>query len=183
MSPLVARRRFISVASTDLGGVQPDGPATLTASPAGLLLSYRCPVHGTRHEVPYTAGCARRYAAATIDRACCCPSMMDWMVRHGLVRTRLLAWLLIALWVTNLCDLILTLRAISLGRAIEANRLIAPLLHAAPLTAAFVKVGVVTGAVVAFWLLRRRPAILPAVAVLTVVFVALIAYEGLSLLG
>jgi hypothetical protein len=94
---------------------------------------------------------------------------------------RLLAWLLIILWTANLGDLILTLRAVARGRATEVNRLMSVFLDAGSFPAALFKIGVVSAAVAFLWLLRRRRAVLPAAATLTLLFVALVAYEALSL--
>jgi hypothetical protein len=118
---------------------------------------------------------------AVEDKAYCCPGSEPWSVRHGLARTRLLGWLLATLWVANLCDLLLTLPAIGLHRAIEANRLMDYLLRAGSLPAAIVKLGIVSVGVALFWRLRHRPSVLRATAAVTLAFVALVAYEALSL--
>jgi hypothetical protein len=158
-----------------------EGSARLLSSDSGPVYCYRCPVHGTEHTVPYAPGFARQYFVAMADRACCCPLTAPWSVRHGLGRMRLLAWLLIILWTANLGDLILTLRAVARGRATEVNRLMSVFLDAGSFPAALFKIGVVSAAVAFLWLLRRRRAVLPAAATLTLLFVALVAYEALSL--
>ena len=174
-------------AATVVDGTSADGaaagPARLAKTGEGLVFSYRCPLHGEWHTVPYGPACARRYVAAAGDGACCCPGRAPWSVRRGLARTRLLAWLLAIVWLANLCDLVLTLRALSQGRATEANRLMAVVLQGGSLGAALVKVGGVTLGVVLLWLLRRRGIVLPATAVLALGFVALVVYEALSLAG
>jgi len=149
---------------------------------AGKLdYSYRCPRHGTAHTVPYAPAFARQYLAAVGDGACCCPGRAGWPVRVGLSRTRLLAWLLVILWSANVADLVLTLKAIALGKATEANRLMDAFFRAGSDDAIAFKLGVATAAVVVLWLARRRPVVLPASVLLTTAFVALVAYEALSL--
>ena len=174
-------------AAAVVDGTSADGaaaaPARLAKTGEGLVFSYRCPLHGEWHTVPYGPAFARRYVAAAGDGACCCPGRAPWSVRRGLARTRLLAWLLAIVWLANLCDLVLTLRALSQGRATEANRLMAVVLQGGSLGAALIKVGGVTLGVVLLWLLRRRGIVLPATAVLALAFVALVVYEALSLAG
>lgn len=168
------------------GGATADSlPAAgrVSQSGAGLVCSYRCPEHDQEHVVPYTPQFARRLVVAAEDSACCCPGGEPWSVRHGLGRTRLLAWFLAALWIANLCDLLLTLQALATHRAIEANRLMGYVLRAGSLPAAVVKLGVVTVGVVLIWALRRRAPVLRATAVLTLAFVALVVYETLSLVA
>jgi hypothetical protein len=158
-------------------------PARLTDTGAGLVFSYRCPLHGEAHLVPYAPAFARQYVAAASNGACCCPGRAPWSVRHGLAPTSLLACLLAIVWLTNLCDLMLTLHALSLGRATEANRLMAVVLQGGSLGAVLIKVGGVTLGVVLLWVLRRRTIVLPATGVLALAFVALVVYEALSLAG
>jgi MYXO-CTERM domain-containing protein len=100
---------------------------------------------------------------------------------RGLSRTPLLAWLLLLLWVANLCDLALTLGATALQRASEANPLMGALLEVSPAGAALLKVGLVALVLTLLWLLRRRREVLPLVVALDVAYVALVFYETLSL--
>lgn len=157
------------------------GVARLQQRDGGLALAYRCPLHATDHVAPYTPALAREFLTASADRLCCCPQGAVWSVRHGLARTRLLGWLLATLWLANLGDLLLTLHALAVGRATEVNGLMSYFLHAGSLAVAVFKVGLVSAAVVLFWLLRRRSVVLPATAVLTLTFVALVVYEAFSL--
>jgi hypothetical protein len=99
----------------------------------------------------------------------------------GLSRTRLLAWLLLLLWVANLCDLALTLGATALRRASEANPLMDPLMGVSPAGAALLKVGLIVLVLTLLWLLRRRRLVRPLVVALDVAYVGLVFYETLSL--
>jgi hypothetical protein len=155
--------------------------ASLRQGDSKLEYAYRCPLHDTDRVAPYTPALARQFIAATADHLCCCPGGAPWSVRRGLVRTPLLSWLLATLWLANLCDLLLTTRAVALGRATEANGLMSYFLHVGSLTAGVFKVGLVTLAVVALWRLRRRGVVLWVAAALTIVLVAVVCYEALSL--
>ncbi len=183
MSRCASPKKLFVAADGVSADVEATAPARLAETGSGLVFSYRCPLHGERRTVPYDPAFARRYVAAARDGACCCAERAPWTVRHGLARTRLLAWLLAIVWLANLCDLLLTLRALSLGRATEANRLMAAVLQGGSLGAALIKVGGVTLGVVLLWVLRRRGMVLPATAVLALAFVALVVYEALSLAG
>ena len=147
-----------------------------------LLYSYRCPLHGADHTVAYSPAFARQYLAAAGDETCCCPAGMGWSVRHGLARARLLAWLLAVLWIANALDLVLTLKAIALGKATEMNGVMGAFLKAGSAEAVAFKLGVVTAGVVALWLARRRGIVLPLAVGLAGAFVGLVVYEALSLL-
>jgi hypothetical protein len=176
----LARRREIIV-FTDGATCDATAIGRVSRGDGGPVCSYDCPQHGQAHVVPYTPGLARRLMVAADDKACCCPGGEPWSVRHGLARTRLLGWLLATLWVTNLCDLLLTLQALAVHRAIEVNRLMSYVLRAGALPASIVKLGIVSVGVVLLWWLRRRASVLPATAALTLAFVALVVYEALSL--
>lgn len=166
---------------------QPDasdwGFARLQRTDGGPTFAYRCPLHDADHVVPYAPGFARQYLAATADGLCCCPGGAAWSVRHGLARTRLLAWLLVALWFANLCDLLLTMRLVASGQATEANGVMRYFLHSGSLAAGVFKLGLVSGAVVLLWRLRHRGVVLRVTAALVVVFTALVVYEALSLVS
>ena len=163
-------------------GVAAADVARLQRAPGGLEYAYRCPLHDADRVAPYTPAFARQFLTASADGLCCCLGEMPWSVRHGLARSRLLAWLLITLWLANLTDLLLTLRAVAAGRATEANGVMSYFLHAGSLAAGVFKVGLVSAAVVLLWILRRRSVVLPATAALTLALVALVAYEALALL-
>ena len=94
------------------------------------------------------------------------------------VRDRVLFWLLLGLWVFNVLDLLITRRALTLGRAQEANGVMKVLLHAGSLPAFGFKIGVVTLGVVLLWRLRSHHAILLAASLLAAVFAVLVSYEA-----
>ncbi len=96
-------------------------------------------------------------------------------------RTRLLAWLLLLLWVANLCDLALTLCATTFRRAGEANPLMDALLRWSPVGAAFFKICLVAAVLLVLWLIRGRRVVLPLAMALDAAFIALVVYETLSL--
>ena len=179
----LALRKPVIVPAAETTAVASAATGRVSQGDAGLVCSYRCPQHGQEHEVSYTPQFARRLVVAAEDRVCCCPGGESWSVRHGMGRTRLLAWLLATLWIANLCDLLLTLRAIGMHRAIEANRLMDYVLRAGSLPAAIVKLGIVSVGVALLWRFRRRPPVLRATAIVTLAFVALVVYEALSLAG
>ena len=83
---------------------------------------------------------------------------------------RPLGWLLLALWVFNVADLMLTSQAVSSGLAAESNRVMAYFLHADLLQAALFKLGVVSAGVGLLWWLRRYRVTLIATAGLATVF-------------
>ena len=72
----------------------------------------------------------------------------------------LVVWLLLAVWVFNAADLVLTADALQAGRAEELNPLMAALFGLGLLPVALYKIGVVTAGLVALWLLRRHRIVL-----------------------
>jgi hypothetical protein len=98
-------------------------------------------------------------------------------VNDGL-RDRVLFWLLLGLWVFNATDLLITRRALALGRAQEANGVMKVLLHAGSLPAFTFKIGVVTLGVFVLWRLRSHHAVLLAASLLAVAFAVLVSYEA-----
>ncbi len=65
-------------------------------------------------------------------------------------------WLLVAVWVCNVADLLLTRAALSAGRATESNAAMAFLFRQGTWTAAVAKIVVVTLGVILLWRLRRN---------------------------
>ena len=89
--------------------------------------------------------------------------------------------MLCGLAVFNVCDVLLTLRGISLGRLREGNVLMSPLLHASTALAVTVKMSLVGIASLVLWRLRHRRLVFWSVVLLTCWFAALILYEAVLL--
>jgi Domain of unknown function (DUF5658) len=94
-----------------------------------------------------------------------------------------LRWLLAALWLLNVADLLLTRDALARGMAQEANQVMGFFISTGPLAAAAFKVGVVTAGVISLWLLRRHRIVLRATVLVTGFYGAVVAYELVHLLG
>jgi hypothetical protein len=94
-----------------------------------------------------------------------------------------LRWLLAALWLLNLADLLLTRQALAGGVAQEANQVMGFFISAGPLAAVAFKVGVVTLGVVSLWLLRRHRIVPVATALATGFYAVVVAYEVVHLAG
>ena len=75
-----------------------------------------------------------------------------------------LRWLLLALWVLNVLDLVLTRDALARGVAVEANKIMSFFQDAGPGIAVVFKIGVVSTGILCLWLLRRHRATLVATA-------------------
>jgi hypothetical protein len=95
------------------------------------------------------------------------------------LRTRLLAPLLIVVWLANIADFLLTRRSIALGQASEGNLALGLLMHTSGLLAFVVKVALVTVGIVLLWRLRAHRAALLGSAALVVLFAALVTYQAL----
>lgn len=154
-------------------------PAMLTSAGGRLVYSYRCPRHGEQHVVPYTRTFARQYAVASADGDCLCPGRAPWHVRLGVSSSRVAFWLLLALWVFNFVDFLLTQKAIAAGRASEANRVMSYFLNEGLLPALIFKIGVVTAGVLIIWRLRRHNVAIFAAGALAVVYAAVVMYQAL----
>lgn len=154
-------------------------PATLTSVDGTLVYSYPCPRHGERHVVPYTRAFARQYAVAAADGDCLCPGRAPWHVRYGVSSARAVFWLLLALWVFNFADFLLTQKAIAAGRASEANAVMRLFLNEGLMPAFIFKVGVVTAGVLIIWRLRRHGVAIFAAGALAAVYAAVVMYQAL----
>lgn len=99
----------------------------------------------------------------------------------GAFGTRLLFWLLVALWSLNAFDLALTSYGIWLGFASESNGLMRYLLQQGTAVAAVFKIGIVTVGVLLLWRFRRYRSTLVGAAVLAGVFAAVVTYQALWL--
>jgi len=97
----------------------------------------------------------------------------------------LVIWLLLAVWVFNTVDLVLTADALRSGRAEELNPLMDALFSWGLLPVAAYKIGVVTAGLVALWLLRRHRIVLFAAAGLAGMLGLVVLYHvvGLWLYG
>jgi hypothetical protein len=109
------------------------------------------------------------------------PAPPPRLARLGVDRTRLIAFLLFALWLLNLADLFLTRRALWLGFADESNGVMGYFIHHGTLAAGVFKVGIVSLGAALLWLLRRHRCVALAAALLTAVFAAVVAYQVLWL--
>lgn len=88
-----------------------------------------------------------------------------------------LRWLLLALWVLNVLDLLLTRDALARGVAEEANKVMSFFMNAGPGVAVVFKIGVVSAGVLFLWLLRRYRATLVATALVTVFYACVVVYQ------
>jgi hypothetical protein len=142
------------------------------------VCEYTCPLCGTHHELEYSSRVTRAYAVAAGERECACPGLQAWHVRQGVARVNLVFWLLLALWVFNIADLVLTRQALSLGMAREANRVMAYFLQAGLVPALLFKVGVVTLGAALLWRLRRRAATLVVTTALASTYALVVLYQA-----
>jgi len=164
----------------------------LEAQGAGLAVVRTCSDCGRVSVVPYVPGSA--FAAGT---PCVCaaigtpaaalltpltapaaPLTAPASHRRALVVTLAL----VALWVLNLEDVILTRRALALG-AIELNTIMGFFLRFGFAQAALIKMSIVTVGSVFLWTQRRRGIVLLASIGLAAVYVALVIYQLAELAG
>lgn len=106
---------------------------------------------------------------------------MPLTVRLGLARRLLLPWLLVVLWLCNLCDVLLTRAAIAAGLATEVNSLMGFFLQRGTAAAVGFKLAVVSLGVVLLWRARRYALTFTLTTLLAIVFVALVTYQALWL--
>jgi hypothetical protein len=157
-----------------------EGTQHVVQTADGPMCTYRCPVHGVKHTVPYSGGFAERYAVASMERACLCPGKTPRFVRCAIPRSRVLAGLLLCIWVMNVCDYLFTRRAFDLGVATEANGVMSYFFHVGNLAAFTFKMAVVSAGVLLLWRLRQRPRVASVAAILATLFVATVVYQFLS---
>jgi hypothetical protein len=93
----------------------------------------------------------------------------------------LVVWLLLAVWVFNAADFILTADALQAGRAEELNPLMDALFGLGLLPVALYKIGVVTAGLVALWLLRRHRIVLWTAAALAGLLGLIVVYHVVGL--
>lgn len=103
--------------------------------------------------------------------------------RLGPFGTRVLFWLLVAVWLLNIADLALTSYGIWLGFASESNDVMRYFLHQGTVTAAVFKVGLISAGVLLLWRVRRYRSALIAAVLLAVVFAAVVSYQAFWLLS
>jgi hypothetical protein len=101
--------------------------------------------------------------------------------RLGPFGTRVLFWLLVALWLLNIADLALTSYGIWLGFASESNGVMRYFLHQGTVTAAVFKIGFITIGALLLWRLRHYRSALMAAALLAGIFAAVVTYQALWL--
>ena len=104
------------------------------------------------------------------------------MMHVGLIHYLAVSGALVALWLLNLEDALLTRRALALG-ATEANAIMALFLRFGFVPAALVKMAVVTAGALFLWTQRRRRIVLLASVALVAVYVTLVVYEIVELAG
>jgi hypothetical protein len=97
-------------------------------------------------------------------------------------RALVVTFALVALWVLNLEDVILTRRALALG-AIELNTIMGFFLRFGFAQAALIKMSIVTVGSIFLWTQRRRSIVLLASVGLAAVYVALVIYQIVELSG
>jgi Domain of unknown function (DUF5658) len=106
------------------------------------------------------------------------PAPPRGLARFGISGEQLLFWLLLALWVLNVADLLLTHYVLWLGFATEENGVMRYFLREGTLTATVFKIGIVSVGALLLWRVRHRPAALVAAALLAAVFAAVVAYQA-----
>jgi hypothetical protein len=93
----------------------------------------------------------------------------------------LVVWLLLAVWVFNAADFVLTADALQAGRAEELNPLMDALFGLGLVPVALYKIGVVTAGLVALWLLRRHRIVLYTATGLAVLLGLIVVYHIVGL--
>ncbi len=106
------------------------------------------------------------------------PGTARGLARFGVSGEQLLFWLLLALWVLNVADLLLTHYVLWLGFATEENGVMRYFLHEGTLAATVFKVGIVSVGALLLWRVRHHWAALVAAMLLVAVFAAVVAYQA-----
>jgi hypothetical protein len=112
-----------------------------------------------------------RDTPAPIPRTSAVPT--DW--------SPMVVWLLLAVWVFNTADFVLTADALQAGRAEELNPLMDALFGMGLLPVALYKIGVVTAGLLALWLLRRHRIVLYTAIALAVLLGLIVVYHIVGL--
>jgi hypothetical protein len=106
------------------------------------------------------------------------PGTTRGLARLGVSGEQLLFWLLLALWVLNVADLLLTHYVLWLGFATEENGVMRYFLHEGTLAATVFKIGIVSVGALLLWRVRHHRAALVAAVLLVAVFAAVVAYQA-----
>ena len=106
------------------------------------------------------------------------PGTRRGLARFAVSGEQLVFWLLLALWVLNVADLLLTHYVLWLGFATEENGVMRYFLHEGTITATVFKIGIVSVGALLLWRVRHRPAALVAAVLLAAVFAAVVAYQA-----
>ncbi len=140
---------------------------------AGLAVVHTCPACGRVSVVPCVSG-----AGLGVAPPCACTAPVPALRTRALVVTVAL----VALWLLNLEDALLTRRALALG-ATEANAVMGLFLRFGFVPAALIKMAVVTAGALFLWTQRRRRIVLLASVGLVCVYITLVVYEIIQLAG
>jgi hypothetical protein len=140
---------------------------------AGLAVVHTCPACGRVSVVPYVPG-----AGLSVAPPCACATPLPALRTRALVVTVAL----VALWLLNLEDALLTRRALALG-ATEANAVMGLFLRFGFVPAALIKMAVVTAGALFLWTQRRRRIVAIASVGLVCVYITLVVYEIVALAG
>lgn len=163
----------------------------LEAQGAGLAVVRTCSDCGRVSIVSYVPGAALSAgspcvcaAIGTPAAALLSPAVAPVAPLAPVLRGRALVvtFALVALWVLNLEDVILTRRALALG-ATELNTIMGFFLRFGFAQAALIKMSIVTAGSIFLWTQRRRGIVLLASVGLATVYVALVIYQLVELAG
>ena len=165
----------------------------LEAQGAGLAVVRTCSDCGRVSIVPYVPGAALSAGSPCVCAAIGTPAAAALLtpafapvapLAAPALRGRALVvtFALVALWVLNLEDVILTRRALALG-AIELNTIMGFFLRFGFAQAALIKMSIVTVGSIFLWTQRRRGIVLLASVGLAAVYVALVIYQLVELAG
>ena len=161
----------------------------LEAQGAGLAVVRTCSDCGRVSIVPYVPGAALSAgspcvcaAIGTPAAAMLTPAVAPLAAPALRGRALVVTFALVALWVLNLEDVILTRRALALG-AIELNTIMGFFLRFGFAQAALIKMSIVTVGSIFLWTQRRRGIVLLASVGLAAVYVALVIYQIVELAG
>jgi hypothetical protein len=148
-----------------VGTDRPPAPAVATTAAQGYA-------RGTPREV--TSLMSRHEQSATA-----LPAPADGSSAPGWSAT--VVWLLVAVWLFNAADLVLTVDALNAGRAEELNPFMDALFAWGLGPVVLYKIGVVSAGLLSLWLLRRHRIVLYTAAALAVVFGLLVVYHTVGL--
>lgn len=164
----------------------------LEAQGTGLAVVRTCSDCGRVSIVPYVPGASLAAGAPCVCAAIGTPDAVLLTPAGATVapfaapalrlRGIVVTFALLALWVFNLEDVILTRRALALG-AVELNSIMGFFLRFGFAQAALIKMSIVTAGSIFLWTQRRRGIVLLASVGLATVYAALIVYQLVELAG